>query len=70
MAKIILYSTNCPKCNVLEKKLQSKNIDFEICNNVDLMLSKGIQQAPYLEVDNELMDFSKAVKWVNEKIND
>lgn len=67
MAKIILYSTNCPKCNVLEKKLQSKNIDFEICNNVDLMLSKGIQQAPYLEVDNELMDFSKAVKWVNEK---
>jgi glutaredoxin-related protein len=67
MAKIILYSTNCPKCNVLEKKLQSKNINFEICNNVDLMLSKGIQQAPYLEVDNELMDFSKAVKWVNEK---
>ena len=67
MAKIILYSTNCPKCNVLEKKLQSKNIDFEICNDVDLMLSKGIQQTPYLEVDNELMDFSKAVKWVNEK---
>ena len=67
MAKIILYSTNCPKCNVLEKKLQSKNIDFEICNDVDLMLSKGIQQAPYLEVDNELIDFSKAVKWVNEK---
>lgn len=70
MAKIILYSTNCPKCNVLEKKLQSKNINFEICNDVDLMLSKGIQQAPYLEIDNELMDFSKAVKWVNEKIND
>lgn len=67
MVKIILYSTNCPKCNVLEKKLQSKNIDFEICNDVDLMLSKGIQQAPYLEVDNKLMDFSKAVKWVNEK---
>ena len=67
MAKIILYSTNCPKCNVLEKKLQSKNIDFEICNDVDLMVSKGIQQAPYLEVDNELMDFTTAVKWVNEK---
>lgn len=63
----ILYSTNCPKCNVLEKKLQNKNIDFEICNDVDLMVSKGIQQAPYLEVDGELMDFTKAVKWVNEK---
>ena len=63
----ILYSTNCPKCKVLETKLKSKNIEFEICDNVDLMLSKGIQQAPYLEVDNELMDFSNAIKWVNEK---
>ena len=63
----ILYSTNCPKCKVLETKLKNKNIEFKICNDVDLMLSKGIQQAPYLEVDNELMDFSNAIKWVNEK---
>ena len=64
---IILYTTHCPKCNVLKKKLESKNIEFKICEDVDLMLSKGIQQAPYLEVDNELMDFSNAIKWVNEK---
>ena len=63
----ILYTTNCPKCKVLETKLKNKNIEFEICNDVDLMLSKGIQQAPYLEVDNELMNFSNAIKWVNEK---
>ena len=63
----ILYTTHCPKCNVLETKLKSKNIEFEICEDIDLMLSKGLQQAPYLEVDNELMDFSKAIKWVNEK---
>ena len=63
----ILYSTNCPKCKVLETKLKNKNIEFEICNDINLMLSKGIQQAPYLEIDNELMDFSKAIKWVNEK---
>ena len=63
----ILYTTHCPKCNVLETKLKSKNIEFEICEDIDLMLSKGLQQAPYLEVDNELMDFSNAIKWVNEK---
>lgn len=63
----ILYTTHCPKCNVLKKKLESKNIKFKICEDVDLMLSKGIQQAPCLEVDNELMDFSNAIKWVNEK---
>ena len=63
----ILYTTNCPKCKVLETKLISKNIEFKICDDVDLMLSKGIQQAPYLEVDNELMNFSNAIKWVNEQ---
>ena len=28
MDKIILYSTNCPKCKVICKKLQQKNLDF------------------------------------------
>lgn len=66
---ITLYTTHCPKCVVLEKKLNSKNIDFKICDDIDYMLSLNIQQAPYLEVDNKLMDFSEAIKWVNE-IND
>lgn len=63
----ILYTTHCPKCSVLEKKLKSKNIEFEICDDIDLMLSKKIQQAPYLEIDNKLMNFSEAIKWINEK---
>lgn len=66
---ITLYTTHCPKCNVLQQKLNSKNIEFEICDDIDYMLSLNIQQAPYLEVDNKLMDFSKAIKWINE-IND
>lgn len=64
---VTLYTTNCPKCKVLEKKLEEKNIKFEICENVDVMLEKGMMQAPYLEIDNELLDFSKAIKWINEK---
>ena len=64
---VTLYTTNCPKCKVLEKKLEDKNVKFEICDNVDIMLEKGMMQAPYLEIDNELLDFSKAIKWINEK---
>lgn len=64
---VTLYSTNCPKCKVLEKKLEEKNIKFEICNNVDIMLEKGMMQAPYLEINNNLLDFSKAIKWINER---
>ena len=63
---VILYSTNCPKCNVLETKLKQKNIEHEICTDIDLMQSKGMLTAPNLEVDGKLMDFSAAVKWVAE----
>lgn len=63
---IILYSTGCPKCNVLETKLNSKSIKYEVCRDIEVMQSKGMMSAPNLEVDGELMDFSAAIKWVRE----
>lgn len=63
--KVILYSTGCPKCNVLNAKLNSKNIEFEVINDMDIMLEKGFMQAPMLEVDEKVMDFSAAIKWIN-----
>ena len=64
---IILYSTGCPKCNVLEAKLNSKSIKYEVCRDIEVMQSKGMMTAPNLEVDGKLMDFSTAIKWVNEQ---
>ena len=63
----ILYSTGCPKCKVLETKLNMKHIKFEICGDVDLMLTKEIQQLPCLEIDGKLMSFIDAVKWVDKQ---
>lgn len=65
--KIILYSTHCPKCLVLEEKLEDKNIDYELVTNVDEMLKKGFQSAPMLEVDGKIMNFSEANRWINER---
>ena len=69
MDKVILYTTNCPKCKVLEKKLEDKNIDFEIVDNVDKVLEIadkfGIMSAPILSVDGNIMEFNKAINWVN-----
>lgn len=67
MSNPILYTTGCPRCNVLEKKLKNANIDFDICTNTDIMLEKNIIYAPALEVDNKLLDFKEAVKWVGEQ---
>lgn len=64
---IKMYSTHCPKCKILETKLKQKNIEYEECTDINEMLSKGIETVPILEVDGQLLDFGKAVKWVNER---
>ena len=45
---VILYTTHCPKCLVLEKKLTSKNIEFEEITDNELMLKKGFTIVPVL----------------------
>jgi glutaredoxin len=73
MEKIILYSTNCPKCNVLEKKLEQKNIDFTIIDctadttYIEMLIGKGFQSMPILQINDEFLDFSKANKWIGEQ---
>lgn len=62
---IILYSTGCPKCNVLKSKLKEKNIEFVENNSVEEMARLGITQVPVLSVSGVLLDFKKAVIWVN-----
>ena len=63
--KVILYSTHCPQCNVLEKKLNQKHIAYEEVNDVNVMRKKGFLSAPMLEVDGEIMDFKTANNWIN-----
>lgn len=63
--RVTLYSTGCPKCVILETKMKQKNIEYDIETNVDLMVEKGFQSLPMLEVNGEIMDFGAAVKWVN-----
>lgn len=63
--KIVLYSTGCPKCRVLSKKLNDKNITYEVNNNVEEMIELGISQVPILSVDGCLLPFDKAIAWVN-----
>lgn len=61
------YSTNCPKCRVLKRKLDEKGVHYVVCEDTDRMLSLGIEVVPVLEVDGQMMDFSTAVQWANEQ---
>jgi len=65
--KIILWSTHCPRCKVLEAKLKQKGIQYEEINDVDQMMTKGFSEAPKLEVDGVVYGFTEAVNWIKEQ---
>lgn len=65
MSKIVLYSTGCPRCTVLEKKLKAKNVEYEEINDEDAMLEKGFTTVPMLEVDGVVLNYKEANEWIN-----
>ena len=66
--RIILYTTHCPKCNVLKSKLEEKNIRYEECSDTTVMLGFGIKTVPMLDIGEDLLlDFKAAVDWVNQQ---
>ena len=62
---VILYTTRCPKCMILEKKLKLKNIEYVENTDTGLMIAKGFETTPMLEVDGEIMNFVTANTWIN-----
>ncbi len=66
--KIILYTIDCPKCKVLEKKMKLKGIEFEACHDVEEMRKLGITSAPQVRIDGgPLMDFKETNMWINQQ---
>ena len=67
MQSIILYSTGCPRCDVLKDKLDTKAISYSINNSVDEMTELRISEVPILSVNGQLLKFKEAVDWVNKQ---
>ena len=64
---IILYTIDCPKCLILEKKLKAKNIEFLRVSDREMLTAKGFSNKPFpiLEVDGVEMGYKTAIEWVN-----
>lgn len=75
--QVILYTIDCPKCLVLEKKLRDKGIEYQVCKDKDLMIQLRFNEMPMLRIvtldDNgewsgmTNLNFTQAVKWINEQ---
>lgn len=65
--KIIFHSSHCPRCLILEKKLKEKGIQYEENNDVQVMIKKGLEMAPALEIEGKLLNYKEAVNWIKEQ---
>lgn len=65
MDNIILYTLNCPRCIVLERKLDDKGINVVKISDEEEMKKLGILSVPMLKVEDKLLNFNEAIKWIN-----
>lgn len=67
---VIFYTTSCPKCAILKKKLDAAHIPYTENRDVDEMQALGMTEAPALSVGGELMSFGDSVRWVNDWVSE
>ncbi len=65
---MILYTTHCPRCRMLEAALASKNIAYETCEDVQKMKELGFTEVPVLEIDGRRLSCGEAMKYVMEEL--
>ena len=59
---ITLYSTGCPNCNILRRRLTNDKIEFIVSNDIDKLVEMGFQNAPILQIDDNFIDYVGAMK--------
>lgn len=69
--EVILYSTGCPKCNVLKKKLEAANVNYTEVTDTDKVTqicnSTGFDSVPIIAIeDGHILDFNRAIAWVKQ----
>lgn len=58
---IILYTTHCPLCRLVESKLNEKNIQYEVCEDEEEIKSLNYSHVPILKVGEEFFITTKEI---------
>ena len=61
---VTLYTTGCPRCKVLEAKLNEAGITFGVVNDPQKIMEMGFTTAPIMTVDGTVYTFKEAINWI------
>ena len=64
--EVIMYTTHCPQCNILAKKLAQKNILYKEVDDIEEIRKLDITVVPMLSIDGAApINFKESVNWIN-----
>lgn len=67
--EIKLYTTGCPKCQILERKLDSKGFGFKKITDNEVIMEKAEEyntmSVPFCEVNGNFKSFKDMMEWIN-----
>lgn len=66
--KVTFYSNDCPRCKILQQKLDEKGVMYEKVSDVEIMKQKGFMSVPMLEVDGKIMTYLEAINWIRRMV--
>ena len=66
MEKIVLYSTGCPMCKMIEEKFAQKKVQYVKVSDSGIIVSKGITVVPQAEINGKLLRVKEILNWLKE----
>lgn len=59
---ITVFSNNCPRCKILEKKLKDEGVEFKVENNFSRVIAKGFRSAPVVEIGDVMYTYEEVMQ--------
>ena len=63
--KVKLYTTHCPKCKILEERLNEKKVKYEVIDNIEELQKMNFKSDPNLEIDGKIYKYLDSIRYLN-----
>ena len=63
--KVKLYTTHCPKCKILEERLNEKKVKYEVIDNIEELQKMNFKSVPNLDIDGKIYNYLDSIRYLN-----
>lgn len=71
MESIVLYSSHCPKCDMIERILKEKGINFDVVDDENFYLplaeENNIDSMPFADVNGKILNTKELQEYIKNR---